>query len=32
MKILVSNDDGVHADGIRVLSAALSALADVVVV
>ena len=31
MKILVSNDDGVHADGIRVLSAALSALADVVV-
>ena len=32
MKILASNDDGVHADGIRVLSAALSALADVVVV
>ena len=32
MKILVSNDDGVHADGIRVLSEALSALADVVVV
>ena len=32
MKILVSNDDGVHADGIRVLSAALSALADGVVV
>jgi 5'-nucleotidase len=30
--ILLSNDDGVHAEGIRALRAALSALADVVVV
>ncbi len=32
MKILVSNDDGVHADGIRILSEALRQIADVVVV
>ena len=32
MKILVSNDDGVHAEGILALSEALSAIADVVVV
>ena len=32
MKILVSNDDGVHADGIRGLCEALSAHPDVVVV
>ena len=32
MKILVSNDDGVHAEGILALSEALSAIAEVVVV
>jgi 5'-nucleotidase len=32
MKILVSNDDGVHAEGIRVLSEALAAIAEVTVV
>lgn len=32
MKILVSNDDGVHAEGIRVLSSALSKIAHVRVV
>ncbi|WP_067666047.1 5'/3'-nucleotidase SurE [Ferrimonas marina] len=32
MKILVSNDDGVHAPGIRALSEALSAVAEVVTV
>ncbi|WP_028109915.1 5'/3'-nucleotidase SurE [Ferrimonas futtsuensis] len=32
MKILVSNDDGVHAPGIRALSEALSSLADVMTV
>ena len=32
MKILVSNDDGYHAKGIRVLIAALEKVADVVVV
>ena len=32
MKILVSNDDGVHADGIRILSEALRQIAEVVVV
>ena len=31
-KILVTNDDGVHSDGIHVLAAALKALGDVVVV
>ena len=32
MKILVSNDDGVHAEGIRALSEALRSLGEVVVV
>ena len=32
MRILVSNDDGVHAEGIRVLSEALRACGEVVVV
>jgi 5'-nucleotidase len=32
MKILVSNDDGVHAEGILALSEALSTIAEVVVV
>lgn len=32
MKILVSNDDGVHATGIRVLSEAMQTLGEVVVV
>src|SRR6476620_147966 len=31
-KILVTNDDGVHSDGIHVLAAAPKALGDVVVV
>ncbi|CAJ1908513.1 5'/3'-nucleotidase SurE [Aeromonas hydrophila] len=32
MRILVSNDDGVHAEGIRVLSEALAACGEVIVV
>ncbi|MEZ6961739.1 MULTISPECIES: 5'/3'-nucleotidase SurE [unclassified Aeromonas] len=32
MRILVSNDDGVHAEGIRVLSEALGACGEVIVV
>lgn len=32
MKILVSNDDGVHAEGIRALSEALAACGEVIVV
>jgi 5'-nucleotidase len=32
MKILLSNDDGVHATGIRTLAAALSEFADVIIV
>jgi len=32
LSILVTNDDGVHSDGIHVLAAALKALGDVVVV
>ncbi len=32
MKILLSNDDGVHAEGIRVLAEALSDLADITIV
>ena len=32
MRILVSNDDGVHAEGIRALSEALRACGEVVVV
>ena len=32
IKILLSNDDGVHAEGIRVLAEALSDLADITIV
>lgn len=32
MRILVSNDDGVHAEGIRALSEALAACGEVIVV
>jgi 5'-nucleotidase len=32
MKILISNDDGVHAQGIRTLAAALADIAEVVIV
>lgn len=32
LKVLLSNDDGVHAEGIRVLADALSSIADVIVV
>lgn len=32
LKILISNDDGVHAQGIRVLAKALSEIADVTIV
>lgn len=32
MKILVCNDDGVHAEGIRVLAAALAEIAEIIIV
>ncbi|PWI34606.1 5'/3'-nucleotidase SurE [Vibrio albus] len=32
MKILLSNDDGIHAEGLKVLAAALSDLAELVIV
>jgi 5'-nucleotidase len=32
VRILVTNDDGIHAEGIKALAEALKALADVVVV
>lgn len=32
MKILLSNDDGIHAEGLKVLAAALSDIADLVIV